>query len=118
MQQAFTIEILDANDTPETIIINSLEDIPENAALNTIITTFKVVDQDIGQKHACKVIKGEDLVFVTTEGKDDHKMMTGSKFNYEENDKLDVTLSCTDGEFYVRKVHVIIQILLQTLSYS
>lgn len=86
-----------------------VDTVPENAKINSLVASFEVDDPDTGQIHACYILNGEEFISIRMTADSTAEMVLVNELNYEESDTLDIVLSCTDGEFKIKKVLVNIQ---------
>ena len=71
-----SINVLDSNDRPSEIILNSslsIPDnviytvvIPENSPSGTSLTNLSVVDEDVGQQHRCMLLEGGNNFYISS----------------------------------------------------
>lgn len=109
---------MDANDPPSAIIVRMVDTVPENVKINSIVASLEVDDPDAGQRHACHIVNGEEFISVRMTDDSRAEMVLVNELNYEEFDTLDIVLSCTDGEFEIKKVLVNKQCVSEQISSS
>ena len=89
-----SIKVLDSNDRPSEIILNSSLSmpnsvshtmvIPENSPSRTSLTNLSVVDADVGQLHHCMLLEGGNNFYVSSLSKSSSEIRVkqGANFSY------------------------------------
>ena len=95
MQDVVSIKVLDSNDRPSEIILNSSLSIPdnvtytvvivENSPTGTSLTNLSVVDEDVGQQHRCMLLEGGNNFYVSSLSKSSSEIRVkqGANLDYE-----------------------------------
>ena len=90
-----SIKVLDSNDRPSGIILNSslsIRDnvsytvvIAENSPSGTSLTNLSVVDEDVGQQHRCMLIEGGNKFYISSLSKSSSEIRVkqGANLDYE-----------------------------------
>ena len=89
------INVLDSNDRPSEITLNSslsipdnvshIVVIPENSPSGTSLTNLSVVDEDVGQQHRCMLIEGGNNFYISSLSKSSSEIRVkqGANLDYE-----------------------------------
>ena len=95
IQDVVSIKVLDSNDRPSEIILNSSLSIPnnvtytvviaENSPTGTSLTNLSVVDEDVGQQHRCMLLEGENNFYISSLSKSSSEIRVkrGANLDYE-----------------------------------
>ena len=95
IQDVVSIKVLDSNDRPSEIILNSslsIPDnvmytvvIPENSPSGTSLTNLSVVDEDVGQQHRCMLLEGGNNFNISSLSKSSSEIRVkqGANLDYE-----------------------------------
>lgn len=95
-QQAFTISVLNANDTPTDINITSNQ-IAENSASNTVIGTLSTVDQDAGNTFIYTLVSGTGSTDNNSFNISGGNLRSSVSFDYETKNSYSIRLRATDN---------------------
>ncbi|MCG9881106.1 MAG: cadherin domain-containing protein [Bacteroidia bacterium] len=103
-QQSFTISILNANDTPTDININSNQ-IAENLAANTVIGTLATADQDATNTFIYTLVSGAGSTDNASFNLAGNSLRSSTSFDFETKNLFSVRVRTTDnGGAYFEKV--------------
>ena len=95
IQDVVSIKVLDSNDRPSEIILNSSLSIPdnvtytvviaENSPTGTSLTNLSVVDEDVGQQHRCMFLEGGNNFYISSLSKSSSEIRVkqGANLDYE-----------------------------------
>ena len=95
MQDVVSIKVLDSNDRPSEIILNSSLSIPDNVTYTVVIvenspsgtslTNLSVVDEDVGQQHRCVLLEGGNNFYLSSLSKSSSEIRVkqGANLDYE-----------------------------------
>ena len=95
IQDVVSIKVLDSNDRPSEIILNSSLSmpnsvshtmvIPENSPSGTSLTNLSVVDEDVGQQHRCMLLEGGNNFYISSLSKSSSEIRVkqGANLDYE-----------------------------------
>ena len=95
IQDVVSIKVLDSNDRPSEIILNSSLSIPnnvtytvviaENSPTGTSLTNLSVVDEDVGQQHRCMLLEGGNNFYISSLSKSSSEIRVkqGANLDYE-----------------------------------
>ena len=90
-----SINVLDSNDRPSEIILNSSLSIPdnvtytvviaENSPTGTSLTNLSVVDEDVGQQHRCMLLERGNNFYISSLSKSSSEIRVkhGANLSYE-----------------------------------
>jgi gliding motility-associated-like protein len=107
LQQAFTINVLNANDTPTDINITSNQ-IAENSASNTIVGILSTVDQDAGNTFIYTLVSGAGATDNNSFNISGGNLRSSASFDYETKNSYSIRLRATDNAgAYTEKVFTI-----------
>ncbi|MDW7694045.1 cadherin domain-containing protein [Flammeovirgaceae bacterium SG7u.111] len=95
LEQEFVISITDENDTPQNLQL-SFNQIPEDAAVGTVIGSFSVSDQDTGDSHKYALVAGvgstDNASFVIING----ELRNLKQFDYETKSTYSIRVQAKD----------------------
>lgn len=102
-EQAFTINVVDANDAPSNITLTS-NTIYENLSVNSVIGTLFVTDEDAGNSHTLSIVGG-DVASFNLNG---NQLRSSEVFNYEAKASYSVVIRAVDnaGASYEKTLNI------------
>ena len=95
IQDVVSIKVLDSNDRPSEITLNSSLSIPnsvshtvvipEYSPTGTSLTNLSVVDEDVGQQHRCMLLEGGNNFYISSLSKSSSEIRVkqGANLDYE-----------------------------------
>ena len=95
IQDVVSIKVLDSNDRPSEIILNSSLSIPDNVSYTVVIaenspsgtslTNLSVVDEDVGQQQRCMLLQGGNNFYISSLSKSSSEIRVkqGANLDYE-----------------------------------
>ncbi len=93
--QTFTIQVLDANNTPTAILLSNLN-IRENEASGTVVGSLLAEDADVDDEHTFELVTNDNAPdgewFKIVDG----QLMSAIAFNYELQQTLQIAVVTTD----------------------
>jgi mRNA-degrading endonuclease HigB of HigAB toxin-antitoxin module len=91
-EEAFTINIVDANDAPSNITLSN-NTINENLSINSVVGTLSVTDEDAGSSHTF-ALSGTDAASFNLNG---NQLRSSAVFDYETKASYSITVTATDN---------------------
>ena len=87
-----SIKVLDSNDRPSEITLNSSLSIPnsvshtvvipEYSPTGTSLTNLSVVDEDVEQQHRCMLLEGGNNFYISSLSKSSSRVKQGANLSY------------------------------------
>ncbi|MFY8020226.1 MAG: cadherin domain-containing protein [Bacteroidia bacterium] len=103
-QQAFPINVLNSNDTPSDININSNQ-IAENVSTNTVIGSLSTADQDANNTFIYTLVSGSGSADNSAFNISGNNLRSSSSFDFETKSSYSIRLRSTDnGGAYFEKI--------------
>lgn len=96
IQQSFTLSILDANDAPSDLILNSLA-IAENQSISSTVGTFSTTDQDAQSSFTYSLVSGTGSTDNASFSIVGNTLRTNAVFDFETKSSYSIRVRTSDG---------------------
>jgi ELWxxDGT repeat protein len=106
-EKAFTISVLDVNETPTDIALSPTT-IPENAGVNAVVGAMSTVDPDVGNTFTYTLVAGTGDGDNSAFNIDGNNLRANASFDFETNSSYTVRVRSTDqGGLFTEKAFTI-----------
>ncbi|KAK7104975.1 hypothetical protein V1264_019607 [Littorina saxatilis] len=110
IMKEFNLTVTDANEAPTDIVTTPIPPIQENVTVPHVLTSLYVIDQEREQRHSCNLVGSHGPLAVETDEDGNMTLVVQGHLDYETAQRYDVIVSCSDGQYDVKK-NVSVQVI-------